>query len=116
MVAIIICLYKPFATPWCCSRFSSRLSLGERIVLAAIKNQHENSNGQHCEYPGCLNHARNQQSIFSGDRIVVIAEEQHLIDRSADLPLRSFDQAQAQIARSVLNPVKVARNLSFGRQ
>src|ERR1041384_2414705 len=46
----------------------------------------------------------------------MIAEQQDLIDRRADSLLRRVDQAEAHIARGILNAVEVARNLSFRRE
>jgi len=47
--------------------------------------------------------------------IVVIAEQQQLVDRRADLSVRRFDHREPKIARGVVHAVEVARDFSIGR-
>src|SRR5262245_13164747 len=48
--------------------------------------------------------------------VVMKAIEKNLIDWRADLVLRCFHEAQAQVAARVAHVVKVARHLSVGRE
>src|ERR1700729_2135140 len=102
----------PAARPPAASSFSLR----QRVMFAAKQNQYRDSQNQYRQRSANLNHVRNQQPIFSGGGIVVIAEQQYLISGRADFSFGRFDQSQPQLARRVLNPVKVTRNFSFGSQ
>src|ERR1700733_4040159 len=86
----------------------SRSSFRQRVMFFFVKHQYKRRDGQHGDSSGSLDQARNQQSVFSSRRIVVVAEQQHLIDRRSDLSLGGFDQPEPQIPRRELNTVKVA--------
>ncbi len=53
------------------------------------------------------------QTVLSGERIVVVTKQQKLIDRRADFPRRGFDQTQTQIPRRKLNAVVIARDFAL---
>src|SRR5262249_37587114 len=48
--------------------------------------------------------------------VVVVAVEQHLIDRAAHLAGRRVDQREAQIARAVIDAEEIARDAAAGRE
>src|SRR5262245_15208323 len=60
--------------------------------------------------------SQNDRAVFSLCRVVVIAVEEHLIDKVADLSLPRLYQSQAKILRRILHTVVVLRNLALGRQ
>src|ERR1035441_9597276 len=53
-------------------------------------------------------------AVLARRRIVVIAEQQGLIDRAAAFFVGRFDQAQADIARRIIDAVKVLREFALG--
>src|SRR5207302_8839509 len=59
---------------------------------------------------------RDQQTVPSGRRVVVIAVEQNLIDGRANLLLRRFHKPQPQITRGITDAVEVARDFAGGRE
>src|ERR1700733_13922439 len=69
-------------------------------------NQDESSSSQ-------AHHIHSNGAIFARTRIVVIAEEQDLIDRSADLILGSLHQTQADVARRIFHAIEVSRELAL---
>src|SRR5208282_2123497 len=85
-------------------------------MLAAPEQENQNPNRQHGEKSAGLDYAGNEQPVFSGDRVVVIAKQKYLIDRRANLSFGSFDQSEPDVARRVLDAVKIARNFSLGRE
>src|SRR5438445_6168510 len=65
---------------------------------------------------GEANDTHDHETVAAGLRIVVIAIEQHLIDRRADLAGRCVDERESQIARAVLDAEEIARDPSLRRQ
>ena len=59
---------------------------------------------------------RHHRPIFSGLGIVVIAVEQHRIHGVADLALRRFHEAHAQILGRKIHAIEVARDAALRRQ
>ena len=64
-------------------------------MLAPEQKNQKNPADQHRQKAPELNHARNQQAVFPGVRIVVIAKEQNLIDRRTNLSLATPPPAPA---------------------
>ena len=64
---------------------------------------------QHEAGAGGAHHVHGDRAVFAGRRIVVVAEQQHLIHRAADLVVRSLHQSEAQIARRVFHAVEISR-------
>src|SRR5271156_6680546 len=95
---------------------ASRSPFRQSVMFFLVKNQYKSRDREHGYGSSSLDQARYQQAIFPGGRIVVVAEEQHLIDGRADFSLRSFHQAKAKIARRELDAIKVARDFSLRRQ
>src|SRR5262249_43731933 len=60
--------------------------------------------------------SRNYHPVFSGHRIVVVAEQQNLIDWRSDFSLRGFDQAETKVSRRILDAVEVSGNFSRGSE
>ena len=92
---------------------TAQLSSGQRVMLAPEQEIQKNSADQNGQATRQLNHARNQQPVFAGVRIVVIAKQQNGIDGRADLSLRCFHQPQPHVALGILNAVKIARELAL---
>src|SRR4051794_14836124 len=93
--------------------YPSRLSSPPQIVFVRLKiateNEEKKSTGDQNECAaGESHHIHGDGPIFSGRRVVVVAEEQKLVDGVSDFVLRSFYQAQADIARRVFHTVEVA--------
>src|SRR4029079_6959270 len=72
----------------------------------------DDQKGRHTTGPDDPHH---REAVLPARRVVVEAREQKLICRTADLPIRSLDERQAQIARSVLDAVEVMRQPAVRR-
>ena len=59
-----------------------------------------------------LDHSCDQQSVFSGRRIVVKAEEENAVGKRAHVLVRSFDEREPDIARRVFDSRKIARHFA----
>src|SRR5205814_2529611 len=55
-------------------------------------------------------------AVFSGGRIVVVAEQQKLIARRSDLVGGRFDESKANIARLVFESVEIPRDATLRRR
>ncbi len=101
---------------WKLHRLGGPPGVGVPAPLPPEHDEHkaeEHKSGGRAEYP---DHARDGQSVFSRRRIVLAAEQQHLVGQVADLVGRSVHQTEAEIARVIGDPVEVVRDLAFGRQ
>src|SRR5712671_5103592 len=83
-------------------------------VSALSQNQDHPDNQKQRHTAGQAHDIHYNRAVFSGRRIVVIAVKHQRIDGTADLILRSFNQTQPQIARWIIDAVKVTREFSFG--
>ena len=84
--------------------------------LAPQHRDHEAGHEQNRQAARQTYYVGDEKTVFAGDRIVVKAKEQQLIDRRTDARLGGFNQPQTQIARRKINAVIVARDFSCRRQ
>ena len=85
----------------------------------SLPPEHENYKSGEREHGGRCRETddiRDQQTVLSGGRIVVITKEQKLVDGRTDLVGGSFDQAQTQIPRRKFDAVEIARDGACRRQ
>ena len=62
------------------------------------------------------NDVENVGAVLADHRVVLKAEQEHLVDDRAELALRGVQHAEPQILRRVVDSVEVARDLAVGRQ
>src|SRR5437763_15989822 len=93
-----------------------------RCILAsetALASQHgDDGNGERrgTADPAHLEHARNQQSIFSRAWVVVKTEEKNFVGQRADAISRCLDEGEPDITGRIFDAGKIARHFSGRRQ
>src|SRR5437763_4459692 len=93
-----------------------------RCILAsetALPSQHgDDVNGERrgAANPASLDHARDQQSIFSRARVVVKTEEKNFVSQRADSISRRLDEGEPDITGRIFDAGKIARHCSGWRQ
>ena len=65
--------------------------------------------------PAVRSTSGNHQAVLAGQRVVVVAKQQHLVDERSDPPGRTFDQPQPQVVGRILDAIKVAAQPPVGR-
>src|SRR5215467_5145717 len=76
--------------------------LRQSIVLAATQKENQAAHGKNGQAPGNLNYVRDHDAVLSCCRIVVVAEQQHGIDRRANPAFGCVLKSQPQLARGIL--------------
>src|SRR2546426_2968322 len=98
-----------------CSRFWVRLSSWQRAFQSEHDEQ-ESAQNQNRRRSRQAQNVGDDGAVLSARRIIVVAVEQHLIDRIANLPLRRFDQAHPQILGWKIHTIEVARDATLRSQ
>src|SRR5450432_2336661 len=96
-----------------CLSSPSRLRLIGR--LAAKQYEDQPAQNQYGRDTSQAQHIHNDRPVFPCRRVVVVAIEQHLIDKGADFVFRSFNETEAEIFGRELNAVEIFRNLPLRR-
>src|SRR5579859_105373 len=84
-----------------------------RDLLQTDEDENQSAEEQNRDAAAELQHVADDCAVFSGGRIVVIAVEENLIDRIADLAFGSLDQAHTEVFRGKFYPVEVARDAAL---
>src|SRR5437764_7784655 len=85
----------------------------------ALPSQHgDDVNGERrgTADPAHLEHARDQQSVFSRARVVVKTEEKNFVGQRADAIGRRLDEGEPDITGRIFDAGKIARHFSARRQ
>jgi hypothetical protein len=82
------------------------------LPLAAQGEDDPTGQEQHREGAGRTNEVHDDETVLAGLRIVVVAEQQHLIGERADLARRGLDERQLQVARREFHAVQVPRHMA----
>ena len=85
-------------------------------MIPAQADRQEYRERQHGGDASGANHRQDARAVLSGRRVVVVAEEQHVVDDRADALVGRLDQAEPEIARRELDPVEVLRDGALRRQ
>src|SRR5882757_3423857 len=87
-----------------------------RARIRAVQDENKSSQQQY----GCgsrdTHDAADDGAVFPGTRVVVKAEEQHLIGDAADLVVRGLHQSETQVFWRKLHAVKILRDVTIGRE
>src|SRR5205085_1516961 len=86
------------------------------VALAAPEEENQPTDAGDGEYAAGADEIHDGGAVLAFCRVVMEAEEQYLVHGRADLVVRRFDQAEAQIPRLVLNVGEVARKSTGGRE
>src|SRR5581483_10077131 len=70
-------------------------------------DEHKSSKHQNSSRSGHPQNAQSHRRILRRMRVEVITEQQNLIDRIADLILRSLNQRKPHVFRRILDPVEI---------
>src|SRR5204862_1062274 len=77
-------------------------------ALPAAEDDDRRAEGEHRRHPAQADQVHHHRAVLAGGRIVVEAEEQHLIDCRADPVRRCLHEPEPAIAGRGLHPVEVA--------
>src|ERR1041384_336831 len=75
--------------------------------VAALKKQNHRRDSEQGCHAGNAHDFHYCHAILTRSRIIVIAIEQQLLDRAPNLVFRRLDQPETQVARGVVDTVKV---------
>src|SRR6185369_13377135 len=87
------------------SRLSRRRFSGGGLPAQADKQERQES-GDRRDEPDAHG-VEDRHPVLPDARVVVVAEQQHLVGHRAELVVRRFDQRQAEIARREVNPEEI---------
>src|SRR5690348_10454111 len=88
------------------------------IWLTTPPGQHEDHGAQreHRRERRNLNDPHNREAVTARRQVVVVAVEQHALDRRGNLAGACVENCEPKIARTVIDAEEVARDMSVGRQ
>src|SRR5882762_930367 len=88
-----------------------------RVVSFTTKHhEHEDSQNQHCKEARRAHDVHNDEPVFPGDRIVLVAVQERMVGGSADFSLRRLDQPETKIPGRIRDSVKVASDAPVRRE
>ena len=88
----------------------------ERAGAAAAHHHNRRGDQDDRGEAGEADHVHDDGTVLAARRVVVEAVEEDRVDRSADLSGRGLDEAEAEVARRVLDAVEVAGEPALGRR
>ena len=88
-----------------CGRVCARLACFASLTAQADKQERQES-GDRRDEPG-PDGVEDRHAVLPDARVVVVAEQQHLVRHRAELVVRRFDERQAEIARREVNPEEI---------
>src|SRR5258707_385596 len=87
-----------------------------RVVSFTTKHhEHEDSQNQQGKEARRAHDVHNDEPVFPGHRIVLVAVQQRMVGRGADFSLRCLDQSETKIPSRIRYSVKVAGDAPMRR-
>src|SRR6266446_6769807 len=88
-----------------------------RVVSFTTKHHdHEDSQNQHGKEARRAHNVHNNEPVFPGHRIVLVAVQQRMVGRGPDFSLRRLDQSETKIPCRIRDSVKVASDAPVRRE
>ena len=95
-----------------CRRGAAAYRLNALLPFAAKHDCDESSQYQDRDRAADLQEIHHHQAVFAGGGIIMVAEEQHLVDRGADRVVGCLDERKPHVLDQVIDAVEVARHPS----
>ena len=84
--------------------------------LAPEADEQERQEPEYRDHAADADGPQNRAAVLPGRRVVVIAEQQHLVGDRPEPVLGRFDQREAEIARREIDPEEIARDDALRRR
>src|SRR6267143_5486714 len=87
-----------------------------RTSIAATENQNPHNDAENRQDPAQADDPEDRRTVSGGAGVVLVAEQQHVVDRRADFSRGRFDEAKAHVPAGIFDTVEIARDAAIGRE